>query len=905
MAHSFRPFRSYSTGRALIRIGIGWKEGSIVIFLGSPRSLPHRPVGISPVRLGQTGGHRSALSPSGLIAVAVLTLLLAACADDEQRLVEFMERGDAYVEQDLNEEAIIEYKNVLQIDPNHAGAHEALSKAFLQVGKPREAYWEMTETVRLDPENIQARLRYGTLSSAVGDYDLALEQANEILNREPSRPQALLLRAQARENLDDAGGADEDYLAAIASDPDGAAYRFLYAGFLERQDRVGEAEQALRDLIEREPSFLAYSNLARLVARRGDDAEQAEQLLRRTIEVALEAPTEKPEQPAGEEEGVTTLIANTLRPDAVQGAHLMLSAFYYEQDRFDDSVAVLEEGIAQVENKAPLIYQMARLYRAQGEDDKADELLRRATTASPDDAGPQLVLSAYLGQQGDLDGALEAAIAAVEIDPENRAAQLREAELRVDVGYRDGDTESIQKGRAIVDAVLEAEPSSPEAHFVRAKIELAEEDFPAAEQSLLTVLETRPDWPQARFVLGSALAVAGEVGRARVELARAIELDPAMTDARKLLAQVHAQLGEHEFAIEQGRAYLKQVPGDAAIRIIVGQSLIRVDRAQEAYDEVSKIPEAERGAPAYFALGRLDVAFGRLEQGRARLLKAQELSPGNASVLGTLLALDRQSGDFSDIAARIDEAAAANPNDSALAKLQADVALAKNDRAGAEAALLRSVELEPKNLSAQLALAEMKRIAGDDDGMLSTLESAAQSLPEAADLHFRLAQAYEQRGDAAAAIAAYEKAIGLNGNLGQAKNNLAYLLAETPGGDLDRALELAQQARELAPDDPNAADTLGWVLLKRGVPSAAIIHLEEAANGFPAEALEVQGIVRNHLAAAYEKSGDTAKAVAASRTSIGHFEKLSKAIAERGGSFEEPEWASQAKDRVARLGASG
>ncbi|MEE8164799.1 MAG: hypothetical protein V3T64_04455, partial [Myxococcota bacterium] len=129
----------------------------------------------------------------------VLVVMLGGCASDDERLAEFMERGEAYVEQSLNEEAIIEFKNVLQIDPNHARAHEALSIAYLVVSKPREAYWEMSETVRLDPTNINARLRYGSISAVVGDHDLAREQADAILELDPNRAQAFTLRAQALE----------------------------------------------------------------------------------------------------------------------------------------------------------------------------------------------------------------------------------------------------------------------------------------------------------------------------------------------------------------------------------------------------------------------------------------------------------------------------------------------------------------------------------------------------------------------------------------------------------------------------------------------------------------------------------------------------------------------------------
>ena len=853
----------------------------------------------------------SSLSLPGISArIALLiafVVAFAGCADDSERLAEHMERGESYAEKGQQEEAIIEFKNVLQIDPNHAPAHSALSLAYLEAGKPREAYWEMSEAVRLDPKDIEARLRYGTVSSAIREHDIALEQANAVLELDPTRPQAFVLRAQAYEAQEEYERAEADLRAAIENDPEGPAYRFLYAGFLERRDRVDEAEQQLRELIELEPSYLAMSNLARMVARRGDQDAEAEALLGRTIEVAMQAPEKAPERDRTkpQEGGSTSLLTNVSRPEAIESAHMLLAAFLFERDRFDEAIAALEEGIARVEDKTTLIYQMARFHRARGMNDEADALLRRATESAPDNPRPQLVLSAYLGQQGDLVGALEAARAAVAIDPENRTALLREAELVVDLGYRDGDTDAIQKGRTIVDAVLAQEPSNPEAHFVRAKIELAENDLEAAEQSLLTVIENRPTWSQARFVLGSTLAVAGEIGRARVELARAIELDPTLKEARKLLTQVHAQLGEHEFAVEQGRAYLSQVPNDSEVRIIVAQSLIRVGRQEQAYEEVKKIPEEDRDAAAYFALGRLDIAFGKKEQGHERLLKANEMAPGNPAVLGALLTLDREAGRLDASSRRIEQAAAEFPESSEIAELQAEIALTRKDLEGGRAALLRAVELEPRNLSAQLSLAELERRAGNADQMLAVMEKAAEALPDAADLQYRLGLAYEQQGDRTKAMAAYERAIALNGNLGPAKNNLAYLLADTPGGDLDRALELAQQAKEQLPDDPNTADTLGWVLLKRGVPSAAIGYLEEAAERFPKEAFEIQGIVRNHLAEAYEKNQDPAKAIAASKVSLDSFAKLEAEARKRGLEVQEPDWVRDARARIERLGKAG
>jgi tetratricopeptide (TPR) repeat protein len=401
-------------------------------------------------------------------------------------------------------------------------------------------------------------------------------------------------------------------------------------------------------------------------------------------------------------------------------------------------------------------------------------------------------------------------------------------------------------------------------------------------------------------VLGSTLAATGDLSRARVELETAVELEAGMIDARRLLAQIYAQLGEHEFAIEQGRAYLEVRPGATDIRIIVGQSLIRVGRGEDAYDEIAKIPEDQRDESALFALGRIDLAYGRIEEGTAKLRRAEEMSPGNSQVLRSLVAIDRHAGTLDESLARVLRAQEANPNDTEIAELEGEVKLIMGDEAGAGAAFERAVELDSRNVTAQLQIADAEARAGNVDGMLAVVERAVAAVPESADLQYRLAQAYDRAGRRGDAISSYDKSIQLNPDLAMAKNNLAYLLAES-GGDLDRALELAQQAKEELPDDGNAADTLGWVLLKRGLPSAAIGYLQEAAERLPKGAIEVQGVVHNHLAAAYEENKDLDKAIANSEASVGFFDQVAEQAKSRGLEAEEPEWAAESRARITRL----
>ena len=172
--------------------------------------------------------------------------------------------------------------------------------------------------------------------------------------------------------------------------------------------------------------------------------------------------------------------------------------------------------------------------------------------------------------------------------------------------------------------------------------------------------------------------------------------------------------------------------------------------------------------------------------------------------------------------------------------------------------------------------------------------------PEAAQLYHLLGVLYELGGEKEKAISNYEMAIRRAPNLGEAKNNLAYLFADS-GKNLDRALDLAQEAKALLPDSANAADTLGWVLYQRGVPAAAISYLKEAEAGMDSESPSL-GVVRYHLALAYEASGDSSRALEAVESALVAREAYLEAQRARGGKIDQhPPWYAEVLTMRERL----
>ena len=76
-------------------------------------------------------------------------------------------------------EAVIEYKNAIQIDPKLAQAHYDLAECYLKQANWRDAYEELGRTIGLEPNNRKAQIALGNLYLASGRF----------LTRDPARKQ--------------------------------------------------------------------------------------------------------------------------------------------------------------------------------------------------------------------------------------------------------------------------------------------------------------------------------------------------------------------------------------------------------------------------------------------------------------------------------------------------------------------------------------------------------------------------------------------------------------------------------------------------------------------------------------------------------------------------------------------
>jgi Tfp pilus assembly protein PilF len=88
-------------------------------------------------------------------------------------------------------------------------------------------------------------------------------------------------------------------------------------------------------------------------------------------------------------------------------------------------------------------------------------------------------------------------------------------------------------------------------------------------------------------------------------------------------------------------------------------------------------------------------------------------------------------------------------------------------------------------------------------------------------------------GNTPAAGAAYEEALKRDAKNPYALNNLAFLLARR-GEELDRALNLAEEARHILPRSREINDTLVYIYVRKGMKRNAAATLEQLASNLPA-----------------------------------------------------------------------
>lgn len=386
---------------------------------------------------------------------------------------------------------------------------------------------------------------------------------------------------------------------------------------------------------------------------------------------------------------------------------------------------------------------------------------------------------------------------------------------------------------AFIAKILARDPSNFEAQLQAGNIALAthKTDEAINQFDRLDALANKKS-PQVKYHLGMAYLQKGETAKAAGNLHEALSLDHTFTQAAIVLAEVDLRTGEVAEAITLLTDIIKSHPGEVKPYSLLATAYLsqhRWDQALTVYQQMAKVFPDNASVP--YLIGSTYAVEGDHTRARESFVKALEMAPNNRMALEALTELDTSEKRFDEALHRLGAQMEKMPKDASLHMLVANIYLAQGQTNQAEAEFSKSIELNPDAPSPYLALARIYLRSHKEDQALERLNSLIAKTNNAAAL-MEIAAIQQQKKQFEAARDSYEKLLAISPKFPSALNDYAYMCAENLG-NLPRAAELAQQAHDLDPQNPNYNDTLGWILFKQGQYPRALSVLQEAQEKLP------------------------------------------------------------------------
>jgi tetratricopeptide (TPR) repeat protein len=191
--------------------------------------------------------------------------------------------------------------------------------------------------------------------------------------------------------------------------------------------------------------------------------------------------------------------------------------------------------------------------------------------------------------------------------------------------------------------------------------------------------------------------------------------------------------------------------------------------------------------------------------------------------------------------------------------LKAQVCDAERNAGCAETELRAALEADARYLPAYFALGALYFNTNQQDRALAEYKAASEKRTDNTQAFVMMGLLEAARGNYDAATEQYKRALALDAVSPIANNNLAMIYADHGKGNLDEAVRMAQGLVQRTPNEPNFADTLGWVYYRKGLYPAAIEQLQKAVAKATSNNTD-SAAFRYHLGVALAAQGDKTRA---------------------------------------------
>jgi tetratricopeptide (TPR) repeat protein len=704
----------------------------------------------------------------------------------------------------------------------------------------------------------QAKRRYfengsGLLKS--GKYQEAIVEFRNAVQQDEKYGDARLKLAEAYEGAGNPGAAFREYVRAADLLPANDDVQIKAATYLVLSGQFEDARTRIMTVIDRSPANanaqLVLGNALAGMKDLDGAVRQIEGAIKLEPNSATYATLALVRMAQGNKElaRAAYLKAVEVEPNSVN-ARLALASFHGSVGELVEAEASLKKAL-EIAPKHPLANRMAAVfYTLAGKSAAAEPYLK--TLAESGTPGAALQLADYYIQSARFADA-RTVLDRLAKDP----MSANDAETRLAaIAYAQGDHKRAHDG---VDGVIARAPAWVPALLLKARMLQAEGKLAEASQRALAATKADPNNAQTHYALGVLQAAQRQQKEAIASFNEVVRLNPkAAAQAQVYLSRLTLQQGDVEGAVQLATSALSNAPGFPEARVSLVRGLIAKGEVGRAEQDLASLLKQFPKAPSLYALeGALKAKKNDAVGARASFEKSLSMNPASIEALYGVTSIDLFERKLPQARARVEARLTAEPNRAELLMLAARVYFAEQDLAKAESALRRAIQADPGSTQAYAMLAGVLLRSGRLDAARAEYDQIAQRNPSNISAQTMSAMIVQSQRKTADAKKRYEAIVEQDSRAAVAANNLAWIYAEE-GERLDDALRLARSAEATLPKSAEVQDTIGWIYIKKDLPTLAVPALEKSVEIAPDDAS-----YRYHLALAYSRGGDTAKARAA------------------------------------------
>ena len=733
-----------------------------------------------------------------LTACLALTMPLMGCDSPQKKEAHYLERGNAFLNNDEPEKARVEYKNAARLMPTAAEPLYRLGMVDESEGDLRNAFGHFSAAEQQNDHYAPAVLKIAQYYMGAEQYDQSHKRVDAILAAEPNNAEALAMTAALllrEKNLDEA---EKEARLALSKDPANISACSALTGIYSAKNDYDKATSAVNDGIAHNPKSLPLLMLRVVLFQHMNDVSKTAEAFQAIFK---------------------------LKPKEIK-YRVNLATLYVSANKLDEAEATLRQGVAALPDNWEMKHTLVLFLGEHRDMDTAEKEIRNLMQANPKNDEPYFWLADLYASHDATDKAVDLLSQIVERGQFDQPA-LNARTMLARLSIKRGNKELAEK---LVTAVLSKTPDNQGALYIRANMAFENGYYQSAVSDLRSILRNSPKDQNALQLLGETFLLQGHLDLAIDTLQKLTELNPTNYAARVRLAQMVNKNGDHKQAMELITLVTQAAPQypvgwETAARIAIDSKEWLL--ASSAIQTLAKI-DGQQMTASYLD-GQVQENNGNNDAAIAKyteVINADPTAPLAEHALGSFIDLSRKLGRMEAATSYLETLKTDSPTISTmLGKCYVTTGNISNGAAAFDKAIANNATFqEPYIARAELYLKDHQ-----SDQAIEILKKGATAAPNDSRAPLMDAGLLGDNGHYQDAIALYDDLLARNPALDIAANNLAEMTADYQSND-SVALEKARQTAErfAGSNNPLLLDTLAWVYFRQGNIQLAQTIMERA-----------------------------------------------------------------------------